>query len=135
MKQPVIVAAALAVCLTSVAIAQPKPAGAATIHLRVGQTVYATESRSVGYAFCEAPEGVTPWQGGFQKPKLDANNVPKTLFSYRAGDALKVVTMHVFTWTYEGNRNSEKLWALETRDHHRFCLRDAQVDSTVVLKK
>jgi hypothetical protein len=104
---------------------------ASTLHLHVGQTVYATESQSIGFALCETPEGAKPYTDGFPKPQLDANGVPKTLFSYKAGDPLKVVAVHNYTWTYDGNANAEKLWSLETRDHHRFCVRDAQVDMRV----
>ena len=133
MKRLVMLGAAIVVGLTTLATAQPKQANATSkIHLRPGTTVYAAESRAVAFAPCETPPGTSGWQGTFPKPKLDANGVPKTLFSYRAGDPLKVVSMHNYTWTYEGNHFAEKFWTIETRDHHRFCLRDAQVDGSVV---
>ena len=136
MKQPVILAAAIVIYLATFTMAPSRSAGAANkIHLRVGETVYATESRDVGFALCEAPEGAEPWLGTFPKPKLDAHGVPKTLFSYRAGDPLKVRSMHNYTWSYDGNHFAEKLWTMETRNHNRFCLRDSQVDLSVVERK
>lgn len=133
MKRRALLAVGILLCSTASAIAQPQQADAASaIHLRVGQTVYAASSRSIAYALCETPPGAKPWQGTFPKPKLDANGVPKVLFSYQSGAPLKVVSMHLYTWSFEGNANAEKFWTMETRDHHRFCLRESQVDSTVV---
>ena len=125
--------AAVLICLATLATAQPKEATAANkMHLHAGQTVFAADGRAIAFAPCETPPGAPGWQGTFPKPKLDAHGVPMTLFSYRAGDPLKVVSMHNYTWTYDGNHFAEKFWTMETRDHHRFCLRDAQVDDAVV---
>jgi hypothetical protein len=125
-------AATILVCSTALAVAQPLHDNTTkAIHLHVGETVYAASSRSVAYAPCETPPGAKPWLGNFPKPKLDANGTPEALFSYRAGDPLKVVAMHTYVWSYEGS-HSERFWTMETRDRHRFCLRDAQLDDSVV---
>jgi hypothetical protein len=132
MKRQALFLGAIVFC--SIAAA-PASIAAAKIHLRVGETVFAASGRSIGYAPCETPPGAKPYLVGFPKPKLDANGVPKTLFSYRAGDALKVVAMHPYTWTFEGNTSTETFWTLETPDHHRFCVRESQVDDTVTVKR
>lgn len=132
MKRRAFLAAVIFICSTALATAQPKQDNTTkTIHLHVGETVYAAFSHGVAYATCETPSGAKPWLGDFPKPKLDANGTPTVLFSYRAGDPLKVVAMHTYVWSYEGS-HSEKFWTMETRDHHRFCLRDAQLDYSVV---